>query len=162
MLEHCNSVTERWGGVSKILEAWLSQRQQLIVEFCSVSGVHDLDSNTEKNPVKDLQTFCELMVDYVSAGHFEIYDHLIQEAEEFEDNAALDTAKALYPKISDTTEKVLGFNDSVDRMLSNEKLSPSLARELSVIGETLVSRFEYEDQLIDKLHFSHKDLVATV
>ncbi|MBT8148551.1 MAG: sigma D regulator [Pseudomonadales bacterium] len=160
MLEHCKDNVERWGGVSRILDGWLQQRQELIVEFCTVSGVHELGSNSQQDPAEGLQRFCELMVDYISAGHFEVYDHLIQEAEDFGDCSALELAKNVYPLISQTTERVLGFNDSLDAMINHEPDSPSLAHELSGIGETLVSRFELEDQMIERMHFAHKDLVA--
>ncbi|MBT8139275.1 MAG: sigma D regulator [Gammaproteobacteria bacterium] len=159
MLEKCKDSGERWGGVSKILEGWLQQRQELIVEFCTVSGVHELASNSS-DPDEGLQRFCELMVDYVSAGHFEVYDQLIQEAEEFGDSAALDFAKKIYPQISTTTEKVLQFNDALDGMLNREAGCASLAHELSLIGETLVARFELEDQLVEQLHYSHKSQVV--
>ncbi|MGB5324187.1 MAG: sigma D regulator [Pseudomonadales bacterium] len=160
MLEQCRDSGERWGGVSRILEAWLQQRQELIVEFCTVSGVHELASNN-RDPAEGLQCFCELMVDYVSAGHFEIYDQLIQEAEDFGDRGALDFAKKIYPQISATTEKVLAFNDALESMINRDPGCPSLARELSNIGETLVARFELEDQLVEQLHYSHKSQVVS-
>ncbi len=161
MLEHCANAKERWGGVSKILENWFSQRQDLIVEFCTISGVHALAAEQSRQPEENLQHFCELMVDYVSAGHFEVYDHLIQEAEAFGDTSALEVARQIYPKISATTESVLTFNDNLALMLDNENSDHSLARELSKIGEVLVSRFELEDALVSKLHDSHRDLVAS-
>jgi len=108
-----------------------------------------------------LRHFCELMVDYISAGHFEVYDHLIQEAEEFNDGKGLEVARRLYPEVSKTTEQVLAFNDNFDAVLSTQDDSPSLARELSKLGETLVSRFELEDQLIESLHYSHRELIAS-
>lgn len=160
MLEHCKNSGERWGGVSKILENWLQQRQELIVEYCTVSGVHELGSGSA-DPAEGLQRFCELMVDYVSAGHFEVYDHLIQEAEDFGDGNALEFARKIYPQVSETTERVLIFNDALEGMLNHEPGSPSLARELSAIGETLVARFELEDQLVEQLHYSHKSLVVS-
>lgn len=166
MLENCKSVKERWGGVSKILDGWLHQRQELIVEFCTVSGVHDSSSIHAKDTSEGLRHFCELMVDYISAGHFEVYDHLIQEAEEFNDGKGLEVARRLYPEVSKTTEQVLAFNDNFDALVSAEAASDkqetlNLARELSQLGETLVSRFELEDQLIESLHYSHRELIAS-
>lgn len=162
MLEHCNNPAERWGGVSKILENWFSQRQDLIVEFCTISGVHALEPNAGQEHQHSIAHFCELMVDYVSAGHFEVYDHLIQEAEAFGDSSALQAAKELYPQISATTECVLSFNDNLPLLLDPEKTDYPLARELSKIGEVLVTRFEFEDQLVNKLHDSHKDAVLSM
>lgn len=160
MLEHCKNTFERWGGVSRIIDGWLQQRQELIVEFCTVSGVHELATDSNQDRDQGMHHFCELMVDYISAGHFEVYDHLIQEAEEFGDNMALELAKKIYPQISQTTEHALSFNDALEGMINHEPNSPSLAHELSKIGETLVTRFELEDQMVQRMHDSHKDLVA--
>jgi regulator of sigma D len=160
MLEHCKNAAERWGGVSRILDKWLDQRQELIVEFCTVSGVHEYGSKNSQDPQDGLRHFCELMVDYISAGHFEVYDHLIQESEEFGDRSALTLAKQLYPQISLTTGKALAFNDQIEDLTACVSESQNLARELSNIGETLVARFELEDQMVEKLHYAHHNLVA--
>lgn len=157
MLEHCKNIKERWIGISEIVDRWLQQRQELIVEFCTVSGVHALAGDSADHS-SGLKHFCELTVDYVSAGHFEIYDHLIQESEDLGDSGALELAQTLYPSISETTEHVLKFNDNLDDLIDG-KTDTNLARELSVLGEKLVERFELEDQLVDKLHFSHKELL---
>ena len=160
MLENCQSIKERWGGVSKILDGWLQQRQELIIEFCTISGVHDVDSQESFNSDNHLRHFCELMVDYISAGHFEVYDHLIQEAEELNDGKGMEVARHLYPKISQTTEHVLSFNDRFDAYQSGEA-GLNLAADLSKLGETLVVRFELEDQLLENLHYAHEDLIST-
>lgn len=160
MLENCKNSKERWGGVSQIVDKWLEQRQQLIVEFCTVSGVHALNSESNENPKSGLQYFCELLVDYISAGHFEVYDHLIQEAEEFDDGSALELAKRVYPKLSLTTEAALAFNDRVEALSQGGPNDPELAHKLSQLGEALVTRFELEDQLVDKLHYAHQDVLV--
>ena len=162
MLENCQNATDRWGGVSKIVDKWLDQRQQLIVEFFTISGVHALDNSDDHDQQVGLRHFCELLVDYISAGHFEVYDHLIQEAEEFEDGSALELAKQLYPQLSETTEIALAFNDEIDALTEQDSFDPSLARKLSKLGESLVTRFELEDQMVDKLHFAHKEAAASI
>ena len=84
--------------------------------------------------------------------------------EEFNDGQGLDVARRLYPEVSKTTEKVLQFNDNFDAVMSaadDSALVPNLARELSQLGETLVSRFELEDQLIESLHYAHRELIAS-
>ncbi len=162
MLENCKNASERWGGVSKIVDKWLDQRQQLIVEFCTISGVHALDGNDDVDHARGLKHFCELLVDYISAGHFEVYDHLIQEAEEYEDGSALELAKNIYPQLSETTEVALAFNDDIDALASQESFDPALARKLSKLGESLVNRFELEDQLVNRLHLAHRDTAASL
>ena len=159
MLENCQSAKERWGGVSKILDSWLQQRQDLIIEFCTISGVHDVNAKTNSSK-ENLHHFCELMVDYISAGHFEVYDHLIQEAEAFNDGRAMEIARKTYPKISESTEIALAFNDKYIPDNQGEQNTQDLARNLSKLGESLVARFELEDQLVENLHYAHEDIMA--
>ena len=78
MLENCKSAKERWGGVSEIIDRWLQERQELIVRYydlVSVDSFPDVEA-----AVQHLRTFCQLLVDYASAGHFEVFDQLIAEA----------------------------------------------------------------------------------
>jgi len=105
---------------------------------------------------RQLQKVCQILVDYVSAGHFEVYDQLIKEGREFEDKDALKEAGDLYSRIDQTTEYALDFND---KYLATDDLN-SLTGDLSGLGEILASRFEAEDRMIDVLHIAHKDLVA--
>lgn len=160
MLENCNGIKEHWYGVSRILDGWLQQRQKLIVEFCTISGVYDSSLVSKHDTAKNLKNFCEIMVDYISAGHFEVYDHLIQESEILGDSIALDLAKKIYPEVSSTTDIALRFNEKFENITQNENITPNLAHELSFLGENLVTRFELEDSLIENLHYSHKDLIA--
>jgi regulator of sigma D len=86
MLENCKTREERWGGVEALIEAWLKERQELIVLYCSLSGAQAKLTSKSRTAQK-LQKFCEILVDYVSAGHFEIYDQLLKEAEDFQDGS---------------------------------------------------------------------------
>jgi regulator of sigma D len=155
MLENCKDAKERWGGVSEIIDRWLEERQQMLVQYCALSA---LDSATSNDPQRGekLRELCQILVDYVSAGHFEIYDQLIKEGREFEDEEALQEAGKLYALVDKTTEKLLDFND---KYLETDDLS-SLTRDLSALGETLETRFSTEDRMISVLHTSHKDLVS--
>ena len=91
------------------------------------------------------------MVDYVSAGHFEIFDQLHKEGQLFEDSPGLDKEPNILEKIQSTTEYVLDFND---KYLSSNDLD-ALIIDLAGLGETLAQRFALEDNLIDVLHSSH-------
>ncbi len=155
MLEKCNSAKERWGGVNNIIDRWLHERQELLVEYCNLSGIKAFDEN-ENDHREKLKRFCQILVDYVSAGHFEVYDKLIKEGQDFNDKEALTKAAELYDSIDKTTESLLDFND---KYLATDDLS-ELAIDLSDIGQNLEPRFAAEDQMIDVLHTAHKDLVA--
>lgn len=154
MLDNCQSARERWGGVSEIIDRWLQERQDLLVLFCKLSAQKDgiFPSDSENL----LQRFCQILVDYVSAGHFEVYERLVDEGREFDDQEGLSKAKVHYKTIDSTTELILDFNDKYQE---TDDLS-SLLQDLSRLGETLETRFEAEDRMIEVLHNSHKDQVV--
>ncbi len=154
MLENCKSAKERWGGVSEIIDRWLQARQDMLVQYCSLSS-DDEDDNEDQLGAK-LRHFCQTMVDYISAGHFEIYDQLVKEGREFEDAEALKQAGGLFNIIDDTTEVILDLNDKYQETDDLSSLEPDLSR----LGEALETRFEAEDRMIAVLHVAHKDLVA--
>lgn len=154
MLENCKSAKERWGGVSEIIDRWLEERQAMLVQYCALSGLDQDLSDLQRG--EKLRSFCQILVDYVSAGHFEVYDQLIKEGREFDDAEALQEASKLYDTIDTTTERLLDFND---KYLETDDLG-SLTADLSHLGEALEVRFSTEDRLISVLHTSHKDLVS--
>jgi regulator of sigma D len=154
MLENCKSAKERWGGVNEIIDRWLEERQAMLVQYCSLSGLDQDLSDLQRGD--KLRSFCQILVDYVSAGHFEVYDQLIKEGREFDDADALQEASKLYDTIDTTTERLLDFND---KYLETDDVS-SLSIDLSQLGEALEVRFSAEDRLISVLHTSHKDLVS--
>jgi regulator of sigma D len=155
MLENCRSAKERWGGVNDIIDRWLHERQQLLVRYCDLSGTQVFDESNVTHQ-EQVKRFCQVLVDYVSAGHFEVYDQLIKEGQDFDDKAALKAAVELYKVIDNTTESLIDFNDKYQE---TDDLS-ELVKDLSSIGQNLEPRFAAEDQMIEVLHTSHKDLVA--
>lgn len=157
MLDDCRTAKERWGGVSDLIDRWLKERQDLIVQYCSLSGmVAGADIPAVR---KRLGFLCEILVDYVSAGHFEVYEQLIQEAREFDDGG-LELASRVYPRIAASTEHALAFNDRFDAdELTRENLE-AVYSKLSELGEVLEERFALEDLLIESLHNAHEDAVS--
>ncbi|WP_347330052.1 sigma D regulator [Marinimicrobium locisalis] len=155
MLDNCKDAKERWGGVSTIIDRWLEERRKMLVSFCELSALKAPKADEEVRGGK-LRHLCEILVDYVSAGHFEVYDQLIKEGREFEDEEALKEASKLFAIVDQTTQEVLDFND---KYLETDDLE-TLDRDLSFLGETLETRFTAEDRMIAVLHTAHKDLVA--
>jgi regulator of sigma D len=152
MLENCRNAKERWGGVSDLIDRWLKERQELLVHYCGLSGEADREDLDALQP--KFVRLCEVLVDYVSAGHFEIYEQLIQEAREFDDGG-VELAARVYPEIEKTTEVALNFNDQIDDQPLTQELVEERFEALSELGEALESRFEMEDVLIDQLHNAH-------
>ena len=150
MLESCQNAQERWGGVHKLIDRWLLERHELIQAYDTL-GAHP-DALAEKQ--KPLQEFCGSLVDYVSAGHFEVYEQLTGEAKAFNDKRGLELAETLYPRIDVITEKLLAFNDLCDE-------GKCVAEKFKELGGLLNERFELEDCLIEVLHNAHKEEPAT-
>jgi regulator of sigma D len=152
MLKNCRSAQERWGGVSSLIDQWLQERQKMLVNFCDLGEIQKFDSDNSVHREK-LKHFCEILVDYTSAGHFEIYDQLVKEGEAFEDSHGLEAADSLFQTIDATTEIILDFND---KYLETDDLQV-LAKDLSELGESLATRLGAEDQMIEVLHTNHRE-----
>lgn len=155
MLNNCQSAQERWGGVNELIDRWLEERRELLVLYCGLSGVTSFTESEDEYGPK-VSRLCQLLVDYVSAGHFEVFDQLIQEGKDFDDKEGLKRGAELYQTIDKTTEMLLDFNDKYEEV---DDLS-SLTGDLSNVGVVLESRFEAEDTMIDVLHTAHKGLIA--
>lgn len=149
MLESCQNAQERWGGVHLLIDRWLQERGELVAAYAALSA-----SSAEVVDTQGLQRFCEILVDYVSAGHFEVYEQLTNEAKAFGDQRGLDLAKQIYPRIEAITEVALAFNDRCDSGDCRDGVL--IGEELNRLGQLLHERFELEDCLIEVLHNAHK------
>lgn len=156
MLDSCTTAQERWGGVHKLIDRWLAERKQLITAYSSLRS----RSASPAQPDSALQAFCNVLVDYMSAGHFEVYEQLIREAEEFNDLGGLELAKQLYPRLETITQSAVQFNDqySESANVADEEL---MQTQLQALGSLLHERFELEDCLIEVLHTAHQDMLST-
>jgi regulator of sigma D len=95
-----------------------------------------------------LQNFCESLIDYTASAHFQLYRHIDENKERRV--AAREVAEKIYPRVSETTQTFLDFNDKYDCEDHCDNLS-ELAQDLSRLGEELADRIELEDQLITVL-----------
>ncbi len=150
MLKRCESAKKRWGGVSELIDSWLNERQTMLVLYCSLTGVDPQED--DDRPLQDkLRHFCQLLVDYVSAGHFEIYEQLEKAAMESGSDEILAQSQRLFQGLRRNTNICLDFNDNCESLGNIAKLQEML----STIGEALEERFAMEDQLIGLLHHHH-------
>ena len=155
MLENCKTAQERWGGTHEMIDRWLADRQQTLILYFAIQ-----DAEGREAVSTQLQAFCEHLVDYVSEGHFEIYEQLFREAKEYDDGG-LDLARQLYPRLEELTQVMLDFNDkyiSSDHVVMN---IDDLHEDLSLLGEKMTERFDMEDQLIERLHNVHQQAAET-
>lgn len=159
MLEKCTNAKELWGGVHEMIDRWLNERRELIVSMFALT--QPVASPQKETPTTErVETFCEILVDYVSAGHFEIYEQLMREAREFNDGGEA-LAETIFPRIQITTEAILDFNDAYQSPDQVKAREAQLNADLSALAETLEERFELEDQLIQSLHEVHREKALT-
>jgi regulator of sigma D len=151
MLESCQNAQERWGGVHLIIDRWLQDRQHLIKAFGAIEDA----SEEGRLSRSSLQDFCATLLDYVSAGHFGVYEQLTQEAKAFGDERGLELAEQIYPRLDVLTERCLRFNDHCDKGDCTD--FADLSARLRELGGILHERFELEDCLIEVLHTAHRE-----
>ena len=153
MLEDCKNALERWGGVHTLIDRWLDQRRHLLVSFIELKEA--CDAELEAVSKQPIDTFSELLMDYISAGHFEIYPQLAEEAQAFDDEAALHIAEKLLERLDMSTEMVLAFDSDFGSTLSCEQNIARLPAWIDRLARGLTERFALEDQLIARLHAAH-------
>ncbi|MBJ7555733.1 sigma D regulator [Marinomonas spartinae] len=156
MLERCKTAQERWGGVHDIIDRWLKQRQHLIETWVEL---RDLEEYTQMDTPK-IQHLCELLVDYVSVGHFNVYEQLALEAQEFKDDSALKLLNELMPEIDESTEVALEFNDKYDTQKHVSAQLEALPCSMKTLAVVMAERFQLEDRLIEELHEAHSEKSA--
>ena len=145
---------QQFNAVEELLTRWLRERRELLGKYTEI--VVALDSQLQASALaRRQQSLCELLVDYVSAGHFEVIHELLNEAETFADGSGA-LAEKLMPGIGDTTEVILAYEEKYS---GEQDHSEKLKRDLSALGEVLESRFVLEDRLIAGLHNSHRPLL---
>mgnify|MGYP003628229958 CR=1 FL=1 len=138
------------GGANSVIHKWLVERQELIRQYCSLTE-EDAD---RPSFLRRLESFCEILVDYLSAGHFEVFTELENEAKTF-DERGLQLVNALYPYLEQSTELALCFNDRCEQLKQSHRDFEKVRDELSYLGESLTDRFQLEDQLIEYVHNSN-------
>jgi regulator of sigma D len=115
----------------------------MLVLFCQVAS---LEPYAQGNPVKaKLQEFCQVLVDYVAFGHFEVYERIAQGKERR--GRVVQVANKIYPKLAEATEVAVAFNDKYDTS-ETDSLLENLPKDLSALGEELAARIELEDRLV--------------
>jgi len=134
------------------VDNWLAERTQVIVMYCKLSGYR----NQTKLPESvQINGFCDLLIDYVSAGHFEVYQQIVNDCD-INGPSSIELLNKLYPDISKTTDVVVDFNEKYAKTLnSNDELMSRFDSDLSHLGEAIAKRVDLEDNLIDTLNNHH-------
>ena len=156
-MPHRNSdPKQQFEAVEDLLTRWLKERRELLGKYTEIAVALDSKLDDEKLQPRQ-QGLCELLVDYISAGHFEVFNELLNEAESFADGSGA-LAERLMPAIGDTTEVIMAYEEKYNSARGRQE---KLKRDLSALGEVLESRFVLEDRLIAGLHNRHRRQVET-
>ncbi len=137
MFKQTTHTLVRFSGHSKALDRWLQHRQLL------VAGYQHLINNTRQRTglpePAHTQYWCQELIDYITAGHFQIFSHLLDSHNTTEiDNC--------YKNIAETTPLLLNLQQRVTEL--DEEQNSQFDPLLSALGEALSYRFELEDSLI--------------
>lgn len=162
MLNQLESLTERVRGSNKLVDRWLHVRKHLLVAYYNLVGIKPGKESFMRLNEKSLDDFCQGLVDYLSDGHFNIYERIIREMEGTTPYLA---ASKLYPLLEANTQQIMDYYDSTLENAIDHDNYLEFQRALSDLGEALEERFTLEDKLIalaldNGLDVSHKDNIA--
>ncbi|GLP97452.1 sigma D regulator [Paraferrimonas sedimenticola] len=154
MLKSLAVAKEKWGGSNSLIDQWLGHRSQLLASYCELANLPPYEKEHRRLPdLGEIQSFCALVVDYVSEGHFEVYDQVVSACEKTgEENLAL--ARKLMPQIAKTTDFALDFNDKYTGIHDHDQVV-ELDQDLSKLGQMMETRFDLEDRLLEAVHQVH-------
>lgn len=141
---------ERRARTRKEIKRLIEERNSVLSQFYNLAK-HTEDTDTDTNNTLELlDEFCQELMDYMATGHFEIYRR-IEEGNERRDEITK-LADRIMPRINDTTQIAVAFNDLYDSsQQTNKDAIEQLPNYLNKLGKELATRIELEDQFIDTL-----------
>ncbi|PAN76135.1 Rsd/AlgQ family anti-sigma factor [Enterobacter cloacae] len=145
MLNQLESLTERVRGSNKLVDRWLHVRKHLLVTYYNLVGIKPGKESFMRLNEKALDDFCQSLVDYLSDGHFNIYERIIREMEGTTPYLA---ASKLYPLLEANTQQIMDYYDSTLENAIDHDNYLEFQQALSDLGEALEERFTLEDKLI--------------
>ena len=162
MLNQLESLTERVRGSNKLVDRWLHVRKHLLVAYYNLVGIKPGKESFMRLNEKALDDFCQSLVDYLSDGHFNIYERIIREMEGTTPYLA---ASNLYSLLEANTQQIMDYYDSTLENAIDHDNYLEFQQALSDLGEALEERFTLEDKLIalvldNNLNISTSDNVA--
>jgi regulator of sigma D len=95
-----------------------------------------------------LRRFCQALMDYTASAHFQLYRYIADNRERRQSVLAI--AEKIYPRIVETTDVILRFNDKYESMSLDNSVE-FLDVDLSSLGETLAERIQLEDEVISAM-----------
>jgi regulator of sigma D len=162
MLNQLESLTERVGGSNNLVDRWLHDRKHLLVAYYNLVGIKPGKESFMRLNEKALDDFCQSLVDYLSDGHFNIYERIVREMEGTNPYLA---ASKLFSLLEANTQRIMAYYDSTLENAIDHDNYLEFQQALSDLGEALEERFTLEDKLIvlvldNDLKASNEDNIA--
>jgi regulator of sigma D len=145
MLTQLEDLTERVGGGNELVDSWLRARRQLLVTYYELIGIKPNKDALTALDEKALDAFCHNLVDYLSTGHFSVYEYIISE---MQGDSPLIVAAQIYPALEANTDRIMQLYDGHLQQAINDDNCVDFQQSLSQVGEVLESRFTLEDKLV--------------
>lgn len=137
-------------GNLKWIDEMIHIRETLIVVYFKLLAIQtDPNKSVDSlgHPEKsELCNFCNILIDYLSKGHFEVYPKILTIMENVS-NRRLTIARRLIPRIEKTTEPLVVFSDRYAEIKGNLNIA-KLRKDLGNVGQLLEVRFKHEDRMV--------------
>lgn len=79
------------------------------MQYCAIKAF-----SRELASRKELVKFSQMLIDYISLGHFGVYERLLSGTERRD--RVLTAANEIYPDLSNTTEAAISFNEKYEHV----------------------------------------------
>lgn len=141
-----DAVKERRASSHAMIKELVGVRDHVLALYGELAAKHPF---TDTESVHDLlEEFCQSLIDYTADTHFRLYRFIDEKRERR--RSVVEVADRVYPGILDITDAILSFNDRYDFEQGRENVDlTNLEQDLSLLGERLADRIEYEDQIIE-------------
>ncbi len=149
MLGEHQAIKERRSRSMDLIRDLITTRTEMLVLYSRLAAFRSFDSDRDMLDI--LEEFSEILIDYTAAAHFRLYRYIEEKMEKRK--AVLALAETIYPRIIETTQVIIAFNDRYDDH-GRDLTEHDLAEDLSSLGEALAERIELEDRLIEVLSAS--------
>jgi len=124
--------------VQRAVDILLKSRRALIVDLMKLSNAIEANLDPQAEPL--LERFCQQMVDYLSNGYFRIYRDVL--------SPGTWTTPREYAIFDSTTATAMNFNDR--HAGGGHFDAPNVRRQLATVALALETRFELEDDMLNR------------
>jgi regulator of sigma D len=127
----------------KLIDDLMRERRQMLVLLSNLIklNLYNVDGKVEAA----LEEFLTLLVDYIAAGHFGLYQRLVEGTERRQ--PVMEAAREALGSITASTDAAVRFSERYEKA-TPQLMNDHLATDLSSLAEQISIRVSLEDTLI--------------